>query len=76
MLLVAAAGNGGDSQYSYPASYASVMSVGAVDSSRNHVSFSQFNNQVDISAPGLSILSTYPNNRIAYLSGTSSKYND
>jgi len=71
VLLVAAAGNFGNSQYSYPASYTSVMSVGAVDSSKNHVSFSQFNNQVDISAPGKDILSTFPNNAYAYMSGTS-----
>jgi serine protease len=51
ILLIAAAGNSGNSAYSYPASYSSVMSVGAINSSESIVSFSQYNNQVDIAAP-------------------------
>ena len=74
VLLVAAAGNGSNSAFSYPASYTNVMSVGAVDDDKNRASFSQFNSQVDISAPGVSTLSTVPNGRYAYFSGTSSKY--
>ena len=60
ILSIAAAGNGGNSQHSYPASYASVMSVGALDSNNVIASFSQFNSGVDISAPGVAVLSTYP----------------
>eukprot|EP00957_Ditylum_brightwellii_P099629 7588427-Ditylum_brightwellii.AAC.1 len=45
VLLVAAAGNDGNSEYNYPASYGSVMSVAAVDSNRVKASFSQFNDQ-------------------------------
>ena len=71
MLLVAAAGNAGNSSLSYPASYSSVMSVAAVDSSRNRASYSQYNSQVEISAPGSSVNSTYKNNSYATLSGTS-----
>ena len=53
MLLIAAAGNGGpNAAKSYPASYDSVISVAAVDSSANHVSFSQINDQVELAAPG------------------------
>ncbi|AQS36202.1 subtilase family protease/peptidase inhibitor I9 [Shewanella psychrophila] len=39
VLLIAAAGNDGDNSYSYPASYDAVMSVGAVDSNKDHASF-------------------------------------
>jgi serine protease len=58
VLLIAAAGNAGDSSYSYPASYDSVMSVAAVDSNRDHAAFSQYTDQVEISGPGEAILST------------------
>ncbi|WP_320411961.1 S8 family serine peptidase [Alteromonas aquimaris] len=57
ILLVAAAGNAGDSTHSYPASYDSVMSVAAVDESGQHAEFSQFTNQVEIAGPGEAILS-------------------
>ncbi len=68
VLSVAAAGNGGNSQSSYPASYPIVMSVAAVDSNKNVASFSQFNAAVDIAAPGVGVESTVgaiDNNSIA-----------
>lgn len=71
ILLVAAAGNDGNSTKSYPASYPSVVSVGAVDSNENHASYSQYNNAVEIAAPGSSVYSTYPTNSYATLNGTS-----
>ncbi|KGM55470.1 hypothetical protein N800_14220 [Lysobacter daejeonensis GH1-9] len=60
ILSIAAAGNDGNTTLSYPASYASVMSVAAVDQSNAHASFSQYNSAVDIAAPGVGVLSTYP----------------
>ncbi len=60
ILSVAAAGNEGDTSFSYPASYASVMSVAAIDESRELASFSQRNAQVEISGPGVNVLSTVP----------------
>ena len=60
MILVAAAGNDGNSSKSYPASYDAVVSVAALDSSETVASYSQFNDQVELSAPGSSVLSTYP----------------
>ncbi|MCU7554478.1 S8 family serine peptidase [Alteromonas sp. ASW11-19] len=71
MMLVAAAGNDGNSTLSYPASYPAVMSVAAVDSSENHASYSQYNSAVEIAAPGSSVYSTYPTNSYATLNGTS-----
>ncbi len=71
MMLVAAAGNDGNSSFSYPASYDAVISVGAVGSNESHASYSQYNSQVEIAGPGSSVLSTYPTNTYATLSGTS-----
>jgi len=60
VLSIAAAGNAGNSSFSYPASYPSVMSVAATDSNNAVASFSQFNSAVDIAAPGVGVLSSYP----------------
>lgn len=71
ILAIAAAGNDGNSTLSYPASYDSVMSVAAVDSNGDVASFSQFNEQVEIAAPGVDVLSTLPGNTYAAWNGTS-----
>jgi subtilisin family serine protease len=60
ILSIAAAGNAGNASFSYPASYDSVMSVAAVDETKTVASFSQFNSQVEIAAPGVGVLSTVP----------------
>ena len=60
ILSIAAAGNLGTSAYSYPASYSSIISVAAVNSNLQHASFSQYNNEVDLSGPGVSVISTVP----------------
>jgi serine protease len=60
ILSIAAAGNDGNNTMSYPASYSSVLSVAAVDSANLKADFSQFNAEVDVSAPGVGVLSTYP----------------
>jgi subtilisin family serine protease len=60
VLSIAAAGNAGTTAMSYPAGYASVVSVGALDENRNWASFSQYNTKVELSAPGVGVLSTVP----------------
>jgi subtilisin family serine protease len=60
ILSIAAAGNGGNTQTSYPAGYAPVMSVAAVDENEAWASFSQRNKDVEISGPGVGVLSTVP----------------
>lgn len=60
ILHIAAAGNAGDTSYSYPASYDSVVSVAAIDESKLIANFSQQNDQVEIAAPGVNVLSTVP----------------
>lgn len=62
VLSIAAAGNDGDTTLSYPAAYSSVMMVGALDVNREWASFSQYNPKVEISAPGVEVLSTVPMN--------------
>ncbi|WP_330543680.1 S8 family peptidase [Aeromonas hydrophila] len=70
VLSVAAAGNAGNTSKSYPASYSSVVSVAAIDANKQLASFSQRNDQVELAAPGVSVLSTVPTG-YAYYSGTS-----
>jgi serine protease len=60
VLSVAAAGNDGSTKKSYPASYASVISVAAVDSTGTVASFSQKNDAVELAAPGVAVMSTTP----------------
>ncbi|RJE72240.1 alkaline serine protease [Pseudoalteromonas sp. MSK9-3] len=71
VLHIAAAGNGGNSSLSYPASYDDVVSVAAVDSGERKASFSQYNSQVEIAGPGVGVNSTWNNNGYKSISGTS-----
>lgn len=58
MLLFAAAGNDGNGVTSYPAGYGNVISVAAIDEATVKAGFSQFNADVELSAPGVAVLST------------------
>ena len=69
--MVAAAGNNGSTAMTYPGAYADVISVGSVDGSNNHSSWSNYGPTLTISAPGESILSTMPGGSYGYKSGTS-----
>ncbi|MEH7097394.1 S8 family peptidase [Neobacillus vireti] len=76
ILVVCAAGNEGDGQdatneFDYPGSYNEVISVGAINLERRISDFSNSNNEVDLVAPGETILSTYLDGKYAKLSGTS-----
>ena len=71
VLLVAAAGNDYGGAVSYPAAYDSVVAVSATDSNNNLASFSNVGPEVELAAPGVSILSTYKDGGYATLSGTS-----
>jgi subtilisin family serine protease len=62
ILVIAAAGNAGDTSTSFPAGYPSVMSVAAIDVNMAKADFSQSNADVEISAPGVDTLSTVPPN--------------
>lgn len=60
VMMFAAAGNGGTSAVSYPAGFPEVISVAAIDAAKAHASFSQFNPDVEIAAPGVDVVSTVP----------------
>lgn len=70
VVVVAAAGNSG-SAVSFPAAYPEVIAVSAIDSNNLLASFSSRGPEVDLAAPGVSILSTYKGTGYATLSGTS-----
>lgn len=55
VVVVGAAGNNGQRKILYPAAYSNVISVGAVDSSNNRASFSNYGEDLDVVAPGLNI---------------------
>ncbi|KAL3781434.1 hypothetical protein HJC23_000997 [Cyclotella cryptica] len=71
VLVFAASGNSGTSVSEYPASYPYVISVAAVDQDEKYASFSNFNDQVELVGPGVSIKSTLPGDKYGILSGTS-----
>jgi subtilisin len=75
VLVVAAAGNSGTkgkrNTIGYPAKYASVMAVGAVDSNNTRASFSSVGSELEVMAPGVNILSTVPGNGYDSYNGTS-----
>jgi subtilisin family serine protease len=58
ILSIGAASNDGIEEYHYPASYPSVVSVAAVDINNEWADFSQFNDAVELAAPGVAVLST------------------
>ncbi|MCR6545724.1 S8 family serine peptidase [Dehalobacterium formicoaceticum] len=57
-IVVAAAGNDGTFAYDYPASYDGVISVGSVNRNLTRSVFSQYNNKIDVTAPGEDIYTT------------------
>src|SRR5262249_23554193 len=70
-LLVAAAGNTGNTVVQYPAGFAEVVSVGNTNASDVISPSSSHNPDVELSAPGTQILSTYKGQAYATLTGTS-----
>ena len=64
VVIVAAAGNSGNTagkgnNIIYPAKYASVIAVGATDSANKRASFSSTGSELEIMAPGVSVLSSW-----------------
>ena len=78
VVIVAAAGNSGNTARLYPGYYTNVIAVAATDLNDVKASWSSYGSWVDVAAPGVNIYSTLPNhsNQIGaqnygYLSGTS-----
>ncbi|MGI8579112.1 MAG: S8 family serine peptidase [Solirubrobacteraceae bacterium] len=70
-VVVAAAGNDGNTATDFPAGYPEVVSVAAVDDAGRHASFSNANADVEIAAPGVQVLSTHRGGGYVRFSGTS-----
>ncbi|MFF2527451.1 S8 family peptidase [Brevibacillus sp. NPDC058079] len=70
IVLVASAGNGGG-EAEYPARYDGVLGVSAIDQMGKLASFSARGKGVNMKAPGVDILSTWPGNQFKKLNGTS-----
>lgn len=70
-LLVCAAGNDNENTAFYPASYEGAISVGSSDLNDTKSSYSNYGKDVDVMAPGASIISTWQDNTYILNSGTS-----
>lgn len=70
-VVVAAMGNHGTGRLAYPAAFPNVLSVGATDQSDARARFSATGAHIDVSAPGVGILSTDWNDRYSRKNGTS-----
>ncbi|MDR2046409.1 MAG: S8 family serine peptidase, partial [Clostridiales bacterium] len=72
VVTVVAAGNANDdTEYYSPAKVPAAVTVAAVNSSKSRASFSNYGDEVDVAAPGVSIYSAYLNNAWQSLNGTS-----
>jgi thermitase len=70
-VVVAAAGNDGSAAVDYPAGYPEVVSVAAVDDAGAHAWFSNANDDVEVAAPGVDVLSAKLGGGYVRESGTS-----
>jgi len=72
VLLVAAAGNEGVSDLRYPAAFDGVLGVTAIDGRTGATAtFANTGSWIDVAAPGVRLVSAYPNGRYATWGGTS-----
>ncbi|MEN8905600.1 MAG: S8 family peptidase, partial [Clostridiales bacterium] len=72
VIVIAAAGNNNnDTKLVQPCSIPGVISVSATDYQNEPAEFTNYGNEVDLAAPGVSILSTISGNEYKYLDGTS-----
>ncbi len=75
VLVVASAGNKGDDSPFYPGSFAEAFTISGTDQNDGRFDRSTYGNQIDLSAPAVSIYSTYVTpaggSTYAYMTGTS-----
>jgi thermitase len=70
-VLVAAAGNKGTSEPSYPAYYDNCLAVAGTNENDSLALLSSYGDWVDVAAPGFNIYSELPENQYGYKTGTS-----
>ena len=71
VLIVAAVGNEGVGEVSYPAKFENVIGVSSVDANGRQSSFANYGDGVDIAAPGVGVYTAWENEEIVAFSGTS-----
>lgn len=71
VVLITASGNDNVEDPMYPSRYDEVLTVAAVDDTRNRAFFSNYGQHVDVAAPGEHIPSLFPDNNYTVMSGTS-----
>ena len=71
VVVIASAGNDNTSKPQFPASASGVIAVASVTPGDAKASFSNYGSTVYVDAPGVNIISAYPNGRYAMVSGTS-----
>lgn len=74
IIVVAAVGNDGTTDLSYPAAYPNVVGVGSIDSGGTISSFSQRNSSVYIVAPGSEIVSAGYSSNTSYVKGNGTSF--
>ena len=70
-ITIAAAGNKGRSEPSYPAYYANCLAVAGTNQNDSLALLSSYGDWVDVAAPGFNIYSELPQNQYGYKTGTS-----
>lgn len=70
VVVVASTGNDGVDGVLYPARYAGVIAVSAVDASNRHMFFANRGREVDLTAPGLGVAAAGPDDEVVLFSGT------
>lgn len=71
VTMVAASGNSGKEQLYYPGALPYVITVGAINEEGEVTAFSTYGKQVDLTAPGTNIYSTYLDHGYGFSTGTS-----
>ncbi len=73
IIQVASAGNNGEygGGIDYPAKYIEVIAVSAIDENDSFASFSSYGPEIDLTAPGVDIKSTYKDGSYETMEGTS-----
>jgi len=71
-IIIAAAGNKGRSEPSYPAFYSNCLAVAGTNQNNSLALLSSYGDWVDVAAPGFNIYSELPHNQYGYKTGTSS----
>ena len=71
IIVISGSGNKSNANYSYPASYNNVLSIGSVNQNQEVSWFSNFNDKIDTTAPGEKVTTMELNGLYGLHSGTS-----